>query len=79
MTRNRSSVHLYGENSVHCNLESPGTRSSAIQMRVSITHRCLDKVLNSTVVNRTCPSINVRSLEIMLTVPLKHSWSDMIH
>ena len=38
---------------VHCNLKSPGTQSSAIQIKVS-TLSCPDKCLNGTVMNRTC-------------------------
>ena len=41
-----------GEYSVHYNLESPGTRSSAIQ--IYKPYRCPDKGLKGTVVHRKC-------------------------
>ena len=40
-------------------------------MRVYLTHRCPDKGLKGTVVNRTCMAINGRSLEFTRTVPYR--------
>ena len=51
--------------SVHCNLESPGTQSSAIQ-----SHRCPHKGLKGTIVNQTFIKIIGRSLDVTLPNPV---------